>query len=140
MLVEILAGHRPQVGLIAEDLVVIRVDAERGVRDGLAQAEERLVLAPLALGDDDRALGGHLPGREQAVRHAVGFEAQGQVNFVGGHGLEVRCPIHVGEGVPKTAVARDGLVERLGGKFGRAFELHMFRPMRDTGPAGRLIL
>ena len=105
---------RLQVGHVADDLVVVGVHAEGGGLHLLAQPEERLVLAALPLGDDHRALGGHLVGLEQAVVHAVGFQPQGQVDLIGGHGLEVGGPIQEGEGVPIPAVAGDGFIQHLG--------------------------
>ncbi len=137
--VQVVAPHALQVGHIADDFVMIAVHAEGRRADGLAELKERLILAALPLGDDHRALGFDLLLGEGAVDHAVGLQAQGQVNFIGRHGLEVRRPVHVGEGVPMATLARDGFVQHVGGELGCALELHVLHPVRDAGDAGDFI-
>jgi hypothetical protein len=131
--VKVVARHGTEVRHVADDFVVIRMNAKRRLLHRLSELKERLILAPLPLGNDDRAFGGDFLLVELAVDHAVGFEAQGKVDPVGRHGLVIRGPIEVGHGVPHAAFARDGFIEHAGRELRRAFELHMLDPMRDAG-------
>ncbi len=76
MSVQVVAAHGLQVWQVADHLVMIGVDAERRALDGLAEQEVGFVFAAFALRDDDCPLGGHFFLVEQAVDHAVGFDAQ----------------------------------------------------------------
>ncbi len=139
MLVQVSALHGLQIGQVADDLMVVRVDAESGGLHLLTQAEERLILLALPLGDDHRALGLHLLGVKQAVDHAVGLQAQGQLDLVGRQRGEVSGPIQVGECIPVAPIARDQAIRHPRGKLRRALEEHMLHPMRDARDTGRLI-
>ena len=136
---EVVARHRGKVGHVADHFVMVRMDSEGGGLDFLGQPEGRFVLVPLAFGDDHRPLGGDLLGGEVALGHPIGFEAQAEVDPVGGHGFVIGGPIQPGHRVPQAAFARDCAVEAAGREGGRALELHVLHPVGDAGEAGALV-
>ena len=139
MPVKLLARDGLQVFAETDHLVAVRVFLESQGVDRLAQAEERFVLVAFALRDDHGAFQFGLLRVEVAVDHAVGFQVERDVQLVRRQGFQVGGPVQRGQRVPKTAVARNGLVEHIDGVLGRALELHVFHPMRDAGLAGHLV-
>jgi len=135
---QIFSPHRFQVRPVADDLMVVGMNAEGGRLNLFAQPKGRLVLVALTLGDDHCSFGGNFVGFEQAVDHPVGFQPERKVNPVGWHRLEVGRPVVPGEGVPQAAIARDGPIEDAGGEFRRALEKHMLHPVGDAGDARSL--
>src|SRR5690606_8090126 len=85
MSVEVIARDGAQVRFVADDIVMIRMYAKRGMLYRFAQAESGFVLAAFSLGDDDRALRLDFFFVEVAVLHSVSFETQGKVDLVCGH-------------------------------------------------------
>ena len=85
--------------------------AERCLLYGFTEHEERLTFTALTFRDNDGALRRHFLFIKDAVSHAVCFKAQGQINFIGGHGLEVGRPIEESKRVPGAAFARDGFIQ-----------------------------
>ena len=75
MPIEVVAGHRLQVGLVTDDFVMVRVYAEGSRLDRLAQLEKRFIFIALALRDHDRPFGFELLGIVNAIDHAVGFQS-----------------------------------------------------------------
>src|SRR5688572_4323909 len=108
---------------------MIGMNAERRLLDGFAQKKEWLVFTALALRDDDSPLGGHFLREETAVGHTICFEAEGKIDLISGHGLEVGCPIHVRKGIPGSALARDRFIENIGRELLGPLELHVFYPV-----------
>ena len=64
MIIKIIARHRVQVGHIADDFVMIRMNAKCRLLDGFAQQKQRFVLAAFTLRNDDRSLGCNFIGIE----------------------------------------------------------------------------
>ena len=138
-LVKVVPAHRAQVRHIADDLVMIGMDPEGGLLDGLTKQEHGLVLAAFPLRHHDSPFGREFLLLKQAMQHAVRLKTQCNVDLVGGHRLEVGGPIEEGEGVARPSLAGDGLVDDLGWKPSRPLELHVLDEVGDSGQRGRLI-
>jgi hypothetical protein len=130
---EIIAGDSLQVGHFTDDFMVIRMDTKCSALHRFTKQKVWLVLVAFTLRDDNRAFRGHFFKIIDAVNHPVGLEPQGQVDPVGWHGFEVSCPIKMGKGVPHATIARNGFFKQVGRELGRALELHVLNPVRDTG-------
>ncbi len=137
--VEVVPRHRPQVVLVAEHAPAVRVLAEGGRAQLLAEQVAGVVLGSLALGDDDGALALDLGGVEERVGHAVGLDAQAQVVGLGGQGLEVGREVVVGEAVVHAAVLGDLFEDFALAELAAALEEHVLDPVRCPREAEALV-
>ncbi len=139
VMVKVIPLHGFQVAEGANHLMAVRVDRKSCLLDGLSQAEEGLVFTAFPLRDDHGTLRCNFLGVVDGVDHAVGFQAQAEVDLFGGKGLEEGGPIQVSHGVPNAPFVGDGFVEHAGWKLRGAFELHVLHPMGDAGVPGGLV-
>ena len=137
--VELVARHRFQVALPADDRVMVGMHLKRRGLQRLTEQETRVVLVALALGDNHRALQLGFLGVEHRVDHPVGLDAQRQIDAIGRQRLEVGREVDPRHPVEDTALARHRLVELALRIRRRALEEHVLGPMRDAGGAGPLI-
>ena len=133
VLIQVFTRHPFQVRHVADDFMVVWMDAKRRRLDLFGQTKRRLVLVPLPLRDDHGPLRVNLGFLKQAAHHSIGFKPEAQIDLVGGHRLEIRRPIDPRHGVPDSTVARNGPVENAGREVRGAFELHVFDPVGDAG-------
>jgi hypothetical protein len=113
---------------------------EKGGVDVLAENGGGIVVRALAAFlQDDQALGPHVLFGEHQIGHAVGFHGHDQFQAVQRHGLKITSVVGRGEGVLAPAIARHtarklARRQRLG-----ALEHQVFKEMRNTRLAGRIV-
>ena len=108
---------------------------ERGRRQLLIEQLIGIVLAALQLRDDDRPLRLAVVGMVEAAGHPLGLDEQHAVERVARRGLEIRRLIDPGVAVPAAAELLDDALHLIARDVGRALEVHVLDPVRDTGQA-----
>ena len=103
MLVQIVPGHRPQVVLPPDDRNPVRMHLVRGGVHFFAQQIGRIVLAPLPLRDDNRALAFHLGGLHDRVGHAIRLQANRDAQVLGRQHFMIGGVVLPRERVPAAA-------------------------------------
>ena len=139
MAVEIVAGHRLQVGQPPDGRMTVGVSAKRHRRHLLIEELVGIVLAALQLGDDDRALGLAIFELVKPVRHALGFDEQQLIERVAPGRLEVGRLVNPRVAVPHSPEALDEAFHLVARDVSRALEVHVFDPVGHAGEARRLV-
>ncbi len=136
-------GGRVEVGHGADRRVVVRVAVGEGERGELLEggAVRDVVVALAALVLDDVALvlhGGLVEGGEQRA-HPVGLQPEGELQLVGGHGLEVVGALEAGGAVERAAGALDQFEVPVVGDVGGALEHQVLEEVGEAGAALDLV-
>ena len=136
---QVVARHRPQVALPADDRLVIRVHVKRRRVHLFEQLIGRIVLHAFALRDDDRALGIDFGRIERRLAHQVGQNIQRQRNALARQRKQVAGIVQVGQPVVVAAVFRGEHVNHAFAEARRALEHHVLDPVASAGNARRLV-
>jgi len=139
VVVQVLAGHRPQIALGADDAQAVRVLAPGDRLDLFAEPELRKVFAALTFADDHRALGLGLVRLDARVVDAIRLDRQGQVDFRGRQRFEVGGAIDPGEGIQCPTTAGDLLGDLAFAEALAALEQHVLDPVRDARRPRQLV-
>ena len=131
--VELVAGHRLKITHVADGISAIWVYAKRGSHHLFVEQKFGIVLSPLPLADNDRALGSHLVRVKEGVGHPVGLNAQSQLDASGGQRSEVGGEIVPRHSVERAALAGYGLFRHAFREHLGALEEHVLDPVRDAG-------
>src|SRR5215208_3420019 len=119
--------------------MMIRMNAKCCLLKCLTELKKWLVLVAFTFRSNHSPFGGDLIRVELAIDHAISFEAQSEIDFIGRHGLEVSSPIHIRERIPCAALTRNGFVKDVRRELRRTFKLHVLNPVRNAGVPWNLI-
>src|SRR5258706_16276661 len=107
MLVKIIARNGKQISHITNHFMMIGMHPKGSLLQRFTQPEQWLILMTFSLRNNYCSFRGDFFFIEEALHHAVRFEAQGQINFIGRPGLKVSYPNHIRENISKATFTSD---------------------------------
>ena len=136
---EIVTAHGFEIGFFADHHVAVGVRAKRRPDHFFVEEIAGIVLRALAFRKNDRSLGLSFGGIEEGIAHPVRFDLDREIEPIDGQRLVVGGPVVGGHGVVNAAVAGNFGEDRAFAERGRALELHVLDPVRNTGQAGSFV-